>query len=96
MADHVTVSVVALEETASRVGGASSAVGDLTAGAADAAALGDAGVAATLSQFVSSWQLQQTQVVASLAHARSVATTAATSYRLLDERLAAAAQQVVR
>src|SRR4051812_40449716 len=91
MADHISVEISMLEDTANRLGTVATAVSGVTPAAADTSALGAADLTTALSAFVGSWHQEQHRLTDSITHSQTVVSTAAEAYRLLDNAMASEA-----
>ncbi|NLT57230.1 MAG: hypothetical protein GXX79_22245 [Actinomycetales bacterium] len=88
MADHVTVDVGLLRETARRLGEISTSLGSAAAdGRRDRAAVGHAALAAALEESVGNWRVHRERLVGSVDAHRKMAAGAADAYESLERQL---------
>ena len=88
MADHVSVEISLLEDTAARLSMVAETISAVTAPAADASAVGESGLTDALSGFVGSWRQERERLTSAITHSQRVVSTAAEAYRLLDDAMA--------
>ncbi len=94
MADHVSVEISLLEDTAVRLGMVVEAISAVTPPPADASSVGESGLVDALSGFVGSWRQERERLTTAITHSQRVVSTAAQAYRLLDDAMAREADTV--